>query len=508
MTTNAAPRALAAACLSALMFGLEISSVPAILPNLRTVLNASFEQLQWTMNAYTMAVATVLMAAGTIADRYGRKRTFILSVVAFGFSSLLCGLAPNIEILIASRILQGASGGAMLTCQFAILSDAFRNPGERAKAFGWWGIITGIGLGFGPIIGGAIAATLGWKWVFLIHVVIAIVTVILALGSIKESRDPAAKHLDIAGIASISLAVFFLVFFITQGEELGFTSTTALAIVVLAVASLLAFVAAERTAPHPMVDFSVFGIWRFTGALFGAMGMNFSFWPFMIYFPIWLQAGLGLGGVSASAAMLAYTLPTLVVPPFAERLALRHGAGIVIPCGMFTIAIGFFVMAAATYIGAEAWPATLVGALVAGMGLGAINTPVTNTTTGSVSAERAGMASGIDMSARMISLALNIALMGLVLSAGVLAALGDKLGAASGTRGLADVAQQIAAGNLNAPAGSDWSVPQAIAHEALTQGFVWVMLYGAISVLLLAALSAFAFGQEAADKASARRANF
>lgn len=493
MTTISRTGALAAACLSALMFGLEISSVPAILPTLETVLSASFQQLQWTMNAYTMAVATVLMAAGTLADRYGRKRIFVIAIIAFGISSLLCGLAPNMAVLIAGRTLQGASGGVMLTCQFAILSDAFRGSGERAKAFGWWGVITGFGLGFGPIVGGGIAVILGWTWVFLAHVPIALVTLVLALRGVRESRDPEAGHLDVAGIATISLVVFCLVFFITQGAELGFASPPALAIIAVAAVSLIAFVIAERTVQHPMCDFSIFRNRRFTGALLGSAGMNFSFWPFMIYLPIWFQAGLGFDSLSGSAALLSYTLPTLVVPPFAERLALRHGAEVVIPSGMFTIGLGFSIMAAATYAGPAAWPAIIVGALAAGIGLGAINTPVTNTTTGSVSGARAGMASGIDMSARMISLALNIALMGFVLVGGVWLALKDALGVSGDALRLGVLAQQIAAGDLAIGDGTAPGVSQGLAHAALTQGFMWVMLYAAACIWGLAALSALAF---------------
>jgi hypothetical protein len=310
---------------------------------------------------------------------------------------------------------------------------------------------------------------------------------------VRESKDPDAKHLDMAGIATISLAVFCLVFFITQGAELGFASPSALAVLAVAVVSLIGFVVAEHTVQHPMCDFSIFRIRRFTGALLGSVGMNFSFWPFMIYLPIWFQAGLGLDGLSASAALLAYTLPTLVVPPFAERLALRHGAEVVIPYGMFTIGLGFSVMAAATYIGPAAWPATIVGALVAGIGLGAINTPVTNTTTGSVSSARAGMASGIDMSARMISLALNIALMGFVLVGGIWLSLKDALGASGDTLHLGVLAQQIAAGNLTIGDGTAPGVSTAVAHAALTQGFMWVMLYASVCIWGLAALSAAAF---------------
>jgi len=435
-----------------------------------------------------------MMATGVLADRYGRKRIFVAAIIAFGVASLICGLAPNMPVLILGRAFQGASGGAMLICQIAILSQRFQDAGERAKVLGWWGIIFGFGLGFGPIIGGGIAAMLGWRWVFLIHACGAIVAACVAMSSVQESKSRETEHLDVVGILSLSLAVFCLVFFITQGSELGFGSPTTLAVLVTAVVGLIVFIIAERSVAYPMFDFSVFKVRRFTGALLGSIGMNFCFWPFMMYLPIWFQAGIGFKGFSANAALLAYTLPTLVVPPFAERLALRRGTGFVIPVGLTTIGLGFLVMMIAVITGPAAWLTTLIGALVAGVGLGATNTPVTNTLTGAVSSDRAGMASGIDMSARLISLALNIALMGFILTGGVLQHLKNALGLSMGTLHLGSLAAQIAAGNIVIPLDGS-GLTSETAHAALTQGFIWVMLYGAICILALAILSFFLLRQ-------------
>ncbi|MFS8048724.1 MFS transporter [Rhizobium sp. BR 314] len=495
--------ALAAICLSAMMFGLEISSVPAILPTLERTLHADFQQLQWTMNAYTLAVATVLMAAGTLADRYGRKRLFVGSMIAFGLSSLVCGIAPNIAILITGRALQGATGGAMLISQIAVLSQQYGDARERAKAFGWWGIVFGFGLGFGPAIGSGITALMGWEWVFLVHVLISILTVFLAVVSVRETRDPNAQHLDIAGIVSLSAAVFCLVFYITQGSQLGFINPVSLGAAAIAVVSFIVFMATELSKGHPMFDFTVFRIRRFSGAIFGSMGMNFSFWPFMIYIPIWFEAGLGLDGVATGIALLAYTLPTLIVPPFAERLLLRRGPGIVIPAGLFTIGLGFLLMKFGPAAGEAILPVTLLGALIAGVGLGVTNTPVTNTTTGSVSSDRAGMASGIDMSARMISLAVNIAVMGFILMSGILANLQAILPISADPTALPRLAERIASGNVSAVNESMAKLSGDIARKALTAGFDWVMLYGALSVWGLAFLSLIAFGTSARGSATA-----
>src|SRR3954447_5841014 len=300
--------ALAAICLAGLMFGLEISSVPVILPTLGRQLNGGFVDLQWIMNAYTIACTTVLVATGVVADRFGRKRVLAITVAAFGASSLLCGLAQNVAVLIAGRFAQGLSGGAMLICHVAILSHQFREGRQRARAFGVWGLVFGFGLGFGPVVGGGLVVLLSWRWVFLVHVLLAVVTLVLLGLGVRESRDPEAGRLDIQGIATLSLAVFGLAFFITQGAELGFTSTVELITIGLSAAFFCAFVLVEKTGSHPMFQLSLFRIRGFSGALLGCVGMNFSFWPLIIYLPIYLQQGLGYDVDTAAVVLLAYTL--------------------------------------------------------------------------------------------------------------------------------------------------------------------------------------------------------
>lgn len=485
MTPTHNPRnliALAAVCLSSMMFGLEISSVPASLPALERVLHGDFQDLQWVMNAYTIACTSVLMAAGTLADRFGRKRVFVISLALFGLTSLLCGVATNMPTMIAGRFLQGAAGGVMLICQVAVLTSQFTDPVERVRAFAAWGVIFGIGLGFGPIIGSAIVALANWPWVFLVHGPIALFTLALAQYGAVESRDPDAEKLDLGGMLTLSLAVLGIVFYITQGADLGFASPAALTILAISIASLTAFIVIERHAAHPMFDFSVLRIRNFAGAMLGSAGMNVSFWPLMIYLPVYYHGVLGYDDVEAGWSLLAYTLPTLLLPPIAERLSHRFRPGWVIPGGMFVIGAGFFLMLWGSAIDGASWLSMLPGCALAGIGLGMTNTTVTNTATAAVPATRAGMASGIDMSARMISLAINIALMGLILLSGVVAGLH---GTEENQR--LQLAAAIASGQVT---GSD--APQA--RAALIQGFGWVLAYGGISAWLFAVGSLLVFG--------------
>jgi EmrB/QacA subfamily drug resistance transporter len=498
--------ALAAICLAQLMFALEISSVPVILATLEKLLHADFKDLQWIMNAYTIACTTVLMAAGTLADRYGRKLMFILSLTVFGIASLICGLTHSAPLLIAARFVQGMGGGSMFICIIAILSNQFKEGAERVKAFGIWGIFLGFGLGFGPMIGGAIAALSGWQWVFLIHVPLAILVLFLAFGAVEESSDPDAKKLDILGIVTLSLAVFGLTYYITQGSELGFTSRGALYIIAATIVSFIVFVLVEQINAHPMFDFSVFRIRRFSGAIMGSVGMNFSFWPFIIFLPIFYQTGLHYDVVTAGLSLLAYTLPTLVIPPLAERLSHRYQPGVIIPLGMFTIGLGFILMRYGAVSSIASGWTMLPGSLIAGIGLGLTNTPTTNTTTGSVPSNRAGMASGMDISARLISLAINIAVMGFVLVAGIVDHLQNALPNTLSAADLQSLAERIAGGGSIESLGQHFPMltqadpSGSILHAALVEGFSWLMLYGGFSVWVLGAISFLIFAPRKAEQ--------
>ncbi|WP_175650872.1 MFS transporter [Pseudomonas sp. Marseille-P9899] len=482
-------KALAAVCLAAMMFGLEISSIPVILPTLETLLEGRFSDLQWIMNAYTLACTTVLMAVGTLVDRYGRRTLFLASVAVFGLASLACGLAEDASTLIIARTVQGASGGALLICQISILSRQFTEPRERSKAFALWGIVFGAGLGLGPIIGAGILALANWQWVFLIHLPLAVIAFALAGAGVHASSEAPTGKLDSLGILLLASAVFGLTFVIIQGPEL--SSATAGA---LALATLLAFVAfliSQRLNPHPMMDFSVFRIRGFSGALLGSAGMNFSFWPLMIYLPIYFQAGMGLDNVDAGLLLLAYTLPTLFVPPLGERLALKLQPGVMIPAGLLVIGAGLMLMCIAIGSAHLLVPVMAAGCVLAGTGLGLTNTPVTNTSTGSVPPSRAGMASGMDMSARMTSLAINIAVMGWVLVQGIAGSLRQSLPGLGEGSALQAMAQAVAAGKQ--------AIPASAFHTALDQGFAWVLIYGAASVCLAAVASLCVFRPWAAE---------
>ena len=498
--------AVAAIFASALMFGLEISSIPVILPLVGDALGGGFTGLQWIMNAYTIASVTTLVAAGVLADRYGRRRVFTAAVVGFGLTSLMCGLAPDVPVLIVGRFLQGVAGGAMVICGLAILSQQFRHGPDRARAFAIWGIGLGSGLGFGPIIGGGLITLAGWRWVFLVHVLLAAVTIVFCVLGVRESRDPAPGKLDIPGMTALSAALFALVFYITQGAAKGFGSPVGLVILGVATAGFAIFVGIELRTDHPMFPLSLFRIRPFTGALIGAVGMNFSFWPLIVYMPIYLERGLGYDVAIASAVLLGYTLPTFVLPPVAEQLALRFGAARTIPISLGVIGAGLLLMYLGSSVGDPSWVTILPGSILAGIGLGLTNTPVTNTTTANVPEARSGMASGIDMTARLTFLAINIAVMGSLLATGIAHNLRSRLPNLSEDQ-LTDLAQRITnSDDLTSLANTTPELPdgaglESLATSAVAHGFGFAALYGAVAVTVLAVTSRIAFGRTSPNRA-------
>jgi predicted MFS family arabinose efflux permease len=383
----------------------------------------------------------------------------------------------------------------MLICSIALLSHAFQQAKDRSRAFATWGVVSGIGLGFGPLVGSTIVALTGWKWIFLIHLPLAALTLTIAVSAVTESRDPDARDLDAIGIISLSLAVFGLVYLITQGQALGVSGVAAVGFA--AVASSAVFVVVEQRQAHPMFDFSVFRNRQFSGAILGCIAMNVSYWPFMIYLPIYFQIGLGYDPLNAGLCLLAYTLPALICPPLGERMTVRYGAGVVIPLGLFTIGLGFVAMMFGSAAAQPSWLTMLPGLLLAGIGIGITNTPVTNTTTASVPASRAGMASGIDMSARLITLAVNIALMGFLLvertASTLLLAGSGRTDAAT----LRAVAEALASGhNGGSGVGGLGKLPELLVRHSLAEGFGLITLYGGIGAWILAGLSFILFRLE------------
>jgi MFS family permease len=398
-------------------------------------------------------------------------------------------------LLIAARFLQGMSGGAMLACQIALLSEQFPSGRPRVRAFGWWGVVFGTGLGFGPVIGGGILAAWGWRWVFLVHACIAPVAVLLLVLGTRRHARPTTSRFDVAGVATLTVAILGATFFITESPDLGVLGTYPLIALAVSLVGGALFVVAELRSEHPVIDFRVFRVRAFTGAVLSSAAMNFSFWPLIIYLPLYLESGLGHSAGRAGVLLLAYTLPTLVLPPVAERLVERFRAGVIIPVGLVLIGVGLLLIMVSTQVSAGLWTWAVPGMIVAGVGLGLSNTPTTNTTTSAVPLERSGMASGIDMSARMTSLAINISLMGLLLAEGISHYLNDHLPQRLTPGQLRTLTEDLVHGDISDHRDALGGALRyrEVVDAALRHGVGWIALYGGVAALVLAAASRAAF---------------
>ncbi|MGN8021389.1 MFS transporter [Phyllobacterium sp. 22229] len=479
--------ALLSICLAALMFGLEISSVPVILPILEAELGATIGDMQWIMSAYTIGCAIVLIISGSLADRYGRKLVFSAAIGLFGLTSLACGLSTGVTALIVSRFLQGVAGGAMLTCLVTILNVQFPDGPARARAFSTWGVVFGAGLGFGPVVGAVTLEYLDWQWIFLVHAVLSVPTLALVFASVDESSDPVAKRLDLWGMIALAATIFSATYLVQQVQVIGLNSMAGIGLAVMTISGIIAFGAIEKSVTTPMVDFSVFRARKFSGAICGAMGMNMSFWPFIIYYPLYLEVGLCFSSLSMGMMLMACTVPTILAPPLGEKMVVRFGVEAVIPAGLFIIGLGFLLFKLGSLVEQPTWLTLLPGSIIAGVGIGITNTPVSNASTGSVPPGQAGMASGIDMSARLVTLAIVIAAMGALLVAGIANALGQ------GAAHVQQASEALAAGNIAQVVNLLPDLTISAARAAFVSGFSWVTVFATVCAWAFAVLSCFLF---------------
>ncbi len=500
--------ALFSVCLAALMFGLEISSVPVILPTLESTLGASIRDMQGIMASCTIGCAVVLNVSGSLADRYGRRFILCLSVGAFGITSLACGLSTSPLSLIIARLNQGIAGGAMLTCVVATLNSQFPDGAKRSQAFGTWGTVFGAGLGFGPIVGGLLLEFSNWRWTFLIHTVIALPTLFLLKKSVRETKGVSSRSLDIVGMSLLASAIFIILYYVVEGPSLGrpkFTSIFSVFSVFSVFSSavfLSTFYYRQKHIENPTIDFSLFKVPAFSGEILGAIGMNFSFWPFIIYLPLYLKLGLGLPSLDASLLLLSYTLPAILSPPLGEYLALRWQARIIIPLGLLISGLGFSLLLVGEIFSLQITFSLLPGSILSGFGVGLINTLITNTSTQSVNPHQAGMASEIDTSANLITLSIIISLMGALLVGGIGRHLAQDSPSHENGLGIHSAAEALAAGNIDNALEQIPELTAAGAREAFTAGFLCLTAFAFVSLLLFSVLSFVTFRIRSRDVTS------
>jgi EmrB/QacA subfamily drug resistance transporter len=369
------------------------TDVSVALPAIGRDLGADVPALQWILNGYMLTLAALILVGGSLGDRYGRRRIYLVGVALFSVASLLCTLAPSIQWLVAARILQGVGAALLTPGSLALLQSCFV-PADRSTAIGAWAGLTGIAAALGPVLGGALVDGLGWRWVFALPLPLAGAAVWATLRHVPESRDPSPPPLDVAGAVLAVGALGAITYPIIAIPATGWSPLN-VTVSVLGVVLLAAFVVRERTAADPMLPFSIFAARQFTAANAATFAVYAALGAVFFLLVVHLQTVVGYPATGAGAATMPIMALLLVGSPYAGRLAQRRGPRLPLTVGPVLLAAGMLMMggigAGDTYLAG-----VLPSLVVFGIGLTLTVTPVTATVLAAVEDRFAGLASGIN----------------------------------------------------------------------------------------------------------------
>ena len=401
-------------CLATGVLLLNVSAPSVTLPAVGRDLGAGLSVLQWVVSGYSLALAATLLTAGTLADLVGRRRMFLGGLAGFAAASVMCALAPSALVLIAGRAAQGLAGAVLLSSSLALLAQDFTGT-ARAGAIGIWGATVAAAFAVGPLEGGLLTESFGWRAIFVLDAAVALACLPVAIRRLRESRDPDADGVDWWGTLTLSTGLFLGVFALTRGDVAGWGSAVILASAAGAALLLAAFVVVERREREPMLDLGLFAIPTFTGASVVVMVMAATtFGPFL-YLTLFLLDGAGTSPTEVGLQLLPLSGAALVVSVLGGRFAGVLPVRAALPAGQLLSAAGLLAMR-----GLEAsspWTAMLPGLIVLGVGIGLANPAVTYAALGVVPATRSGMASGVNNTFRQVGIALGIAVLGTLLPA-------------------------------------------------------------------------------------------
>lgn len=404
---------LIAVSVATFMLLLDITVVNVALPSIRKDLNASFTDLQWVFDAYTLTLAALVLTAGSLADRLGRRRTFAAGLAIFSLASLLCAVAPNPTFLNLARAVQGVGGAVMFAVSLALVAQEFAAGRERGMAMGMYGATIGVAVAVGPLIGGALTDSLGWESIFYLNVPIGAAAMVVTYLKLRESRDPNATHVDWAGVATFSISLFLLVLALVRGNAEGWGSALIVSLFVGSAVLMVAFIVVEQVVSEPMLPLGLFRRRAFTGVQLAAFAVSSSLFALFLYLTLYLQNYLGLSPFQAGVRYLPITVLSFVVAPIAGVLLSRVQARVMLSIGLAAIGLGLLLMS-----GIEAssdWTTLLGGFLIAGAGVGLINPVIADVAVSVVPKENSGMAAGINDTFRQVGIAVGIAVWGAIL---------------------------------------------------------------------------------------------
>src|SRR5499427_911506 len=420
---------LAICCLSLFIFGVDSTIVNVALPSIQRDLHAPVSGLQWTVDAYTVVVASFLILAGSTADRFGRRKVFQIGLATFTLGSLLCSLAPGLGWLVAFRMVQAVGGSMMNPVAVSIITNTFTDPRERARAIGIWGGVFGLAIAAGPPLGGVLVDSVGWRGIFWVNIPIGVAAIVLTALFVPESRAARPRRVDPVGQVLIIAALASLTYAIIEGPHRGWLSPVIgglFALTAVAAASLIAYEPRRR---EPLLDLRFFRSAPFTGATLIAISALAALGGFLFLNTLYLQDVRGLSALSAGLYTLPLAVMTLLLAPLSGWIVGRWGPRLpLVVAGVAMTAGGLLLTSLA--------PGTSVARLmiayvIFGIGTGMVNAPITNTAVSGMPDSQAGVAAAVASTSRQVGQTLGVAVIGSIVGTAAAGAAGHGLAAAT-----------------------------------------------------------------------------
>ncbi|TCO65410.1 DHA2 family efflux MFS transporter permease subunit [Actinocrispum wychmicini] len=403
---------LVAVCLGAFMLLVDITIVTVALPDMAHDLNASFTGLQWVLDAYALALAALVLGSGSVADHIGRRRVYLIGLVVFAVASLACGVAPNVEILIIARIVQGVGGAAMLATTMALINVTYHGK-DRAVALGLWGAVIGIAASAGPVLGGLFTEYVHWRGIFLVNLPISVIAIWMTMRAVGESKNPHASGVDLPGVVAFTASAGAITYGLIQAGEDGWGAAGTLGWLIAGAAALVVFVVIEIRSDHSMLDLALFRRPAFTVILLAALAMSFAAFAYGPFTSIWLQNVLHMKPLPAGLALLPMSVASFLVAGTVGRHLHSVAARLTVGFGLVVIGVGALLL----HTGSS-WVAVLPGLAVTGLGVGVTGQALPGAMMATVPPHRAGMASGALNTFRQLGFALGVAVLGTVVRGG------------------------------------------------------------------------------------------
>jgi EmrB/QacA subfamily drug resistance transporter len=420
---------LAICCSSLLIVGMDTTIVNVALPAIRDDLDASLPDLQWTIDAYTVVLASLLMLAGSTGDRLGRRKVFQAGLATFTVGSLLCSVAPSLGWLVAFRVVQAVGGSMLNPVAMSIITNVFTEPRERARAIGVWGAVMGISLGVGPVVGGVLIDAIGWRAIFWINVPIGLAAFALTAWFVPESRAARPRRPDPVGQVLVIVLLAALTFGIIESTRVGWLSVQTIVTLAISAAALVLLLRYEQRRVEPLLDLRFFSSVPFSGAAVIAVSAFSAFGGFLFLTSLYLQSVRGLSPLETGAYLLPVSAVTLVCAPLSARLLGSRGARVpLLTAGVGLTVGGLLLVPTSDH---ESYVRLVVGFLVFAAGFGLVNAPITYSAVSGMPVAQAGVAAAVASTSRQVGATLGVAVVGTVLAAGVSTSLSDDFVSAS-----------------------------------------------------------------------------